>query len=299
MRVTGIGGGHGLATTLAAARRYASEVRAVVAVADDGGSSGQLTRDLGIPPPGDIRNCLAALAGDEELAAVFQHRFDSGAMTGHTVGNLVIAALAEMRGDYGVAVAEAGRLLRAVGEVFPSTTRLVSLRAVVEGGVVRGQVAVAQSPETIRKVYLEPEDPPAPEGAIEAIMTADQIVMGPGSLYTSLIATLLVPGIAAAVRRTRATRVFVCNSRMQKGETTGLDAVAHVDALQAHLGPTRIDYIVVQHPEVAEDAVHVDRARLEDMGLEVVQADLSGGNGHDPERLAGALRDLRPGKMDK
>ncbi|HYO61617.1 MAG TPA: 2-phospho-L-lactate transferase CofD family protein, partial [Actinomycetota bacterium] len=143
MRVTGIGGGHGLAATLTAARHYASEIAAVVTVAVDGGSSGKLTRELGIPPPGDIRNCLVALAGDDDRARLYQHRFQSGALTGHTVGNLVIAALTEMKGDFAEAVAAAGRMLGCEGRVHPATSEMVTLMAQVRDGVVRGQVAVA------------------------------------------------------------------------------------------------------------------------------------------------------------
>ncbi|MDQ3985666.1 MAG: 2-phospho-L-lactate transferase CofD family protein, partial [Actinomycetota bacterium] len=154
MRVTGIGGGHGLAATLRAARTYADEIEAVVTVADDGGSSGRLSRELGIPPPGDIRNCLVALSDDSELAQLCQHRFGSGPLTGHTLGNLLIAALTETTGDFAAAVERTGALLKARGRVHPSTTELVSMRAQVQGGVVKGQVAVAQSQGLIQAVYL-------------------------------------------------------------------------------------------------------------------------------------------------
>lgn len=292
MRVTGIGGGHGLAATLRAARLYASHVSAVVTVADDGGSSGRLTRELGIPPPGDIRRCLAALADDDDAARLFEHRFHSGALTGHTAGNLVIAALAEMTGDFALAVKEAGRHLRAQGEVFPATTALVDLRAKVDGGEVWGQVAVAQTRAPIREVYLTPDDPPACDGAVAAIEDADQILLGPGSLFTSLIATLIVPGIASAVARSSGRKIFLCNVRMQKGETEGLDATAHLDALVGYLAPGTVDVIVVQAP-LTPDGVIVDRDALESRGVEVIEADLVGADGaHDPARVAEVLRGL-------
>ncbi|HVF53232.1 MAG TPA: uridine diphosphate-N-acetylglucosamine-binding protein YvcK [Actinomycetota bacterium] len=291
MKVTGIGGGHGLAATLRAARRYAEEVCAVVTVADDGGSSGRLTTELGIPPPGDIRNCLVALARDEATAALFQHRFQSGALTGHTVGNLIIAALTEMTGDFTEAVREAGRRLDTTGDVFPATTALVDMRARVKGGVVKGQVAVAQTTAPIQAVYLEPPDPPGNPLAVEAIRSADQVILGPGSLFTSLIATLLVPSIRTAVQETSAKRVFVCNVRQQKGETEGLDAAAHVDALMAHAGAYCLDAVVVQAPVATEDAVPVDMKALLSVGIEVVEADVMTPDGaHDPERLADVLR---------
>lgn len=293
MKVVGIGGGHGLATTLEAARLYADDITAVVTVADDGGSSGRLTRELGILPPGDIRNCLVALSDDVELARLFQHRFSSGALTGHTVGNLVIAALTEQTGDFAAAVEAAGRLLSARGHVFPATTEHVDLRARVDGGVVKGQVAVAQSRAPIQAVYLKPPDPLAYAPAVDAIADADQVVLGPGSLFTSLIATLLVPDVARALRETHARRVFVCNSRMQKGETEGLPASAHVEAVLAHAGPYSLDAVVVQSPVVAADGVVVDDDALAFSKIEVVRADVARADGgHEPRRLADVLAGL-------
>ena len=293
MKVVGIGGGHGLAATLRAARIYADEITGVVTVADDGGSSGRLTRELGVPPPGDIRNCLVALAANEELGRLFQHRFDSGALTGHTVGNLIIAALTEMTGDFAEAVRRAGELLGATGTVFPSTTELVTLFARVDGGEVKGQVAVARSKAPIQAVYLEPPEPAAHPSAEAAIRGADQVVLGPGSLFTSLIATVLVPGLRRALQETSAHRVFVCNTRMQKGETEGLGATSHVQALLAHAGPFCVDTVLVQSPEIAHDGVIVDRAALKFLGVEVIEAEVADADGvHDPAALASALRGL-------
>jgi uncharacterized cofD-like protein len=294
VRVTGIGGGHGLTASLKAALTYADDVAAVVTVADDGGSSGRLTRELGIPPPGDIRNCLVALAQDEHLAGIYQHRFRSGALTGHTAGNLVIAALTEMTGDFAEAVHQAGRLLEARGRVHPATTALVDLRAWVKGEVVRGQVAVAQARAPIQAVYLKPPDPEAHPDAVRAICDADQVVLGPGSLFTSLIATLLVPGIRKALDETDGTRIFVCNTRMQKGETEGLSAAAHVEALLAHTGPFSVDAVVVQSPVFPTDGVAIDPDSLGFSGIPVVEADVAAPDGsHNPARLAEVLRGLR------
>ena len=293
MRVVGIGGGHGLAVTLAAARTFADDVAAVVTVADDGGSSGRLTRELGIPPPGDIRNCLVALAREKELAELYQHRFKSGALTGHTAGNLLIAALTEMRGDFAAAVAEAGRLLQCDGRVYPATTDLVELGAQVDGGRLRGQVAVMHTRERIQAVFLTPRNPEAHPSAVEAIVDADLVVLGPGSLFTSLIATLLVPGIREAVGQTGARRVFVCNTRMQKGETDGLGAAAHVEALMAHAGPFAADAVLVQTPVVEPDGVAVDPDALAFSGIDVVTADVADKSGaHDSARLADLLESL-------
>lgn len=293
MKVTGIGGGHGLAATLRAARLFADEVSAVVTVADDGGSSGRITRELGIPPPGDLRNCLVALAGNAELAELYQHRFESGALTGHTLGNLLIAALTEMTGDFGEAVRRAGTLLLSEGRVLPATTELVDMRALVGGGVVRGQVAVAQTSAPIQAVYLEPPDPAAYPPAVEAIRGADLIVLGPGSLFTSLIATLLVPGIRDALRTIKAPRVLVANARIQKGETSGLDLSAHVEAVLAHVGHDCLDAVVVQSPVLATDGVPFERGAVEALGLTVIEADVAVESGnHDPRRLAGVLSTL-------
>ena len=293
LNVVGIGGGHGLTATLKAARIYASNVSAIVTVADDGGSSGRLTRELGIPPPGDIRNCLVALSGNHELSRLYQHRFESGALTGHTVGNLVIAALTEIEGNFGSAVTRAGRLLDCRGRVYPATTELLELYAEVYGGRVKGQVAVAQTEAPIKAVFIEPPDPPAYEPAVEALGQADQVVLGPGSLFTSLIATLLVPGIRRALVASSAHRVLVCNTRMQKGETEGLDAAAHIGALLAHVGPDCVDSVVVQVPELDNDGVEVDDDALAFYGVEVIREDLSTPEGtHDPERLAGVLEKL-------
>ena len=293
MRVTGIGGGHGLAATLRSARHIAEEVQAVVTVADDGGSSGRLTRTLGIPPPGDIRNCLVALSEDSDLADVYQHRFSAGPLEGHSFGNLLIAAFAEVTGDFAEAVRRAGSLLGARGVVHPATTELITMEARVQGGVVRGQVAVAQARERIQAVCIEPSDPSANPAAVAAIQEADLVVLGPGSLFTSLIATLLVPGIKRALLDTSARRVFVCNNRMQRGETIGLDATAHVEALLAHTGPDAVDAVVVQDPLFSVDPVPVDAAALRSLGIDVLAADVTDDNGaHDPERLAKALADL-------
>jgi uncharacterized cofD-like protein len=292
VKVTGIGGGHGLSTTLRAARRYATEVNAVVSVADDGGSSGRLTRELGIPPPGDIRNCLVALS-DSATTGLWQHRFGNGALSGHTVGNLVIAALTEMKGDFAAAVGDAGLLFGASGRVYPATNELVTLRAEVDGGVVRGQAAVAETQARIRAVHLEPSDPPALAGAVEAIVSADQIVLGPGSLFTSLVAALLVPGIRDALAGAKGRRVYVCNARMQSGETQGLDATEHAEALLAHAGRDSIDTIIVQSPRHDDDGVAVDRRALERLGLEVVEADVATPRGgHDADRLGSVLSSL-------
>ena len=293
MRVVGIGGGHGLAVSLRAARLYADDIAAVVTVADDGGSSGRLVRELGIPPPGDVRNCLIALARNVAMAALYHHRFERGELTGHPLGNLLIAALTEMTGDFESAIQEAGRLLDCVGRVYPATSELVDLRAIVNGDVVRGQVAVAETEGPIQAVYLKPDNPPACEGAVDAICSADQVILGPGSLFTSLIATLLVPGIRQALTETKGKRILVANNRIQKGETSGLDGTAHVESVLAHIGADTLDAIVLQSPVLEPDGVPFDVGALERLGLEVQERDVSTeAAAHDPAALAETFRAL-------
>ncbi|MDQ3662624.1 MAG: uridine diphosphate-N-acetylglucosamine-binding protein YvcK [Actinomycetota bacterium] len=293
LKVTGVGGGHGLAATLKAARLYASEVAAVVTVADDGGSSGRLTRELGIPAPGDIRNCLVALSEDSALARLYQHRFGDGTLSEHPLGNLVIAGLTEMTGDFAAAVQQAGELLGACGRVHPATTEVVALRARVNGEVVRGQVAVQSALAPIQAVYLKPPNPGADDGAVRAILEADQVVLGPGSLFTSLIATVIVPGIKEALSRTEACKIFVCNSCTQPGETTALSAGGHLEALLAHAGPYAADVVMVQCPVLEPAGVVLDREALGFSGVKVVEADIAAPDGgHDPVRMAEVLRAL-------
>ncbi|MBA3349917.1 MAG: YvcK family protein, partial [Actinobacteria bacterium] len=204
---------------------------------------------------------------------------------------LVIAALTELRGGFGEAVDAVGRFLAAEGRVYPATTTLVSLRARVQGGVLEGQVAVGETTEPIETVFLEPLDVPAYPPAVQAILKADQVVLGPGSLYTSLIATVLVPGISTALRQTRARRIFVCNTRMQPGETGGLDAVAHVRALLDH--GARIDAVIVQAPMLEGDGVALDPESWPWPEIEFIEADVAAGDyGHNPKRLSATLAAL-------
>lgn len=291
MKVVGIGGGHGLATTLRAARLYADEVAAVVTVADDGGSSGRLTVELQIPPPGDIRNCLVALSPESAMTSLFQHRFRQGTLEGHALGNLIIAALAERTGDFADAVLAAGEMLNVQGRVYPATTELVKLNAIVEGGVVSGQVAVARTKSPIRSVHLQPSNPLAHEAAVAALLGADQVVLGPGSLFTSVIAPLLVPGLQAALHETEASRIFVCNGKRQPGETEGLDVVGHVTALLTHIGEGAIDHVVMQSPALADGVDVPAEWPFEQIALETADVMFPEG-AHDPKRLAAVLQEL-------
>lgn len=283
-RVVALGGGHGLAATLQAVRRYAGTVTAVVSVADDGGSSGRLREAFHIPPPGDLRRCLVALGDPGSVwTQAYEHRFDAGELEGHALGNLIIAGLAATVGDFTAALEEAGRLVGAKGRVLPATTCPVVLKAEADGGEVEGQVAVA-SAARITRVSIVPPDAEPPAAAIDAILTADQVVLGPGSLYTSVLAVAAVPGIERALAETPAGTTYVCNLRTQEPETAGYDVAAHVVALRAH--------------GVDVDSVLFDPAQMDvgevPLGIEMVSRALARGDGagHDPVRLAEALSGL-------
>lgn len=282
-RVVAVGGGHGLAATLRAVRRFASSVTAVVSVADDGGSSGRLRRQLGIVPPGDLRRCLVALADDRSaLAQAFEHRFEGEGLDGHALGNLVIAGLVAATGDLQRALDESGRLLGARGRVVPATGEPVVLKATADGGEIEGQSAVTRT-EHIRRVSLVPADPPASPEALAALAHADLVVVGPGSLFTSILAALAVPALAQAVRRARGRRVYVANLRPQPGETAGFDVASHVEALAGH--GIEVDVVVA-------DTAAIALGRVEVPVMETALARTDGGPGHDPSRLAAALAGL-------
>lgn len=281
--VVAVGGGHGLAATLRAARRFAGSVTAIVSVADDGGSSGRLRRQFGIVPPGDLRRCLVALASERSvLAQAFEHRFAGEELDGHALGNLVIAGLVAATGDLQEALDEVGRLLGAEGRVVPATGEPVVLKASAEGGEIEGQSAVTRT-HHIRRVSLVPADAAATPEALSALARADLVAIGPGSLFTSVLAALAVPGLAEAVTRAPGRRVYVANLRPQPAETEGFDVAAHVAALDAH--GLEVDVVLA-------DTTEIDLGRTT---VPVVEAQLhrpDGGPGHDPVRLAEALAGL-------
>jgi uncharacterized cofD-like protein len=285
-RVVAVGGGHGTAVTLRAARHYASAVTAIVSVADDGGSSGRLREFLDVVALGDMRKCLVALAADQSvLAQAFEHRFAEAELAGHALGNLVLAALTDAAGDLVAGVDDAARLLGAAGRVLPATTERVVLKAEADHGEVSGQVAV-MSAGRIRRVSLVPSDASPPVEAVVALEAADQIVIGPGSLYTSVLAAVAVPGIAEAISRAEGQRVLVCNLRPQLPETEGYDVAAHVRALREH--GVEVDVVL------CDLSSGMEPGRAPEGGARVVDRPLAGANGlvHDPDRLADALRDL-------
>ncbi len=281
-RVVAIGGGHGLAATLRSVRTYTDRVTAIVSVADDGGSSGRLRELLHIIPPGDLRKCLIALSEPGSiLAAAFDQRFTEEELAGHSLGNLILAGLMDSTGDPVAALDEACRLLGATGRVLPTTTEPVVLKARTDCGLVTGQVAVNRT-DHIRAVSLVPADPPAPAAAVEALAAADQIVLGPGSLFTSVLAALAVPGIRDGINSSSAQRVYVCNLRPQDPETASFDVAMHVAALLAH--DVAVDHVVCDSSGIA----------VGEPAVPVVDVALARPNGlaHDPSRLAQTLVDL-------
>ena len=251
-RIVTIGGGHGLATLLRGLKAHTSNLTAVVTVADDGGSSGRLRESHGILPPGDIRNCLAALSNDEALLTqLFQYRFNSSPeLKGHSFGNLFITALVDITGSFETAVAESGRVLSVHGRVLPSTLHEVKLVASMElphsinEVRVEGESKIPAMAGRVHRVWLEPDDASAFPPVIKAILNADVIVVGPGSLYTSILPNLLVHDLLAAIQASRATKIYVCNIAMQAGETDSFTCHDHVRALENHIGKDLFDIIL-------------------------------------------------------
>lgn len=288
-RVLAIGGGHGLANTLRAARRYAGEVTAVVSVADDGGSSRRLRDQYNLPAPGDLRRCLSALADPAiPLSGALEHRFRGGELDGHALGNLLLAGLAESLGDLLAASDEIGRLVGAAGRVLPTSLEPLLLEADGELGTVEGQVAIAGRPD-LHTVRVSPADTATPHAVATAVEAADQIVIGPGSLFTSVLAACVVPSVRKALVAASALRVYVCNLAPQPGETAGYDPAAHLAALARHGIP--VDVMVVDEAQVPAPE---DLQAAVGSGVVVRRGPVAAASGraHDPERLSVILRDL-------
>jgi uncharacterized cofD-like protein len=294
--VVAVGGGHGLSASLRAIRRYAGEVTAVVSVADDGGSSGRLRRELPeLPAPGDVRKCLGALASEtSSIGAILEHRFASGDLAGHAFGNLMLVALSRQLGSFPAAVDAMAERVGAVGRVLPASTEAVALEALVpavageevarEDGmtVVSGQVAVHNS-RGIRRVQLRPAAPSSPAAVAAAIGAAEQVVIGPGSLFTSVLAAAIVPGVHGPLAAAAAPLVYVANLGPQPCETEGFTVADEVAALRTH--GIDVDVVVVDPRRVALDG-GMDLGGVE---VEVAEVSAEGTGAHDPERLGAVL----------
>lgn len=301
-----VGGGTGLSVLLRGLKQYTSNVTAIVTVADDGGSSGRIREELGIIPPGDLRNCLVALADTEPLMEkLFQHRFGGkGELKGHSFGNLFIAAMYEVLGDFEQAIKASSKVLAVRGQVLPSTLQAIRLYAeYVDGSVMQGESHIPVLGKPIKRVYIEPENAEPPAEAVEALLEADAIVLGPGSLYTSVLPNLLVKGIADAIRKSSALKIYVCNVMTQPGETDGYTAADHVRAILEHVGAGLVNYCIVNtqtvpqilYEKYAEQnafPVAADVELIEKMGVHVVRERLiSEANlvRHDSQKLSRAI----------
>jgi uncharacterized cofD-like protein len=303
-KVAVVGGGTGLAVLLTGLKQFTSNISAIVTVADDGGSSGRIREEFGMLPPGDIRNCLVALADAPALMRdLFQFRFDTNSqLSGHSFGNLFITVMTQLTGDFEKAVKETSKVLALRGQVIPSTLDKVVLSAKHKDGTVTvGENKIPKTQRSIEKVYLIPDRPQATPDAVKAIKEAQVIVLGPGSLYTSIIPNLLIGDITEAIISSEALKVYVCNAMTQPGETDGYSASEHVKAIFAHSSHKVIDYCVVNTAEVPKDIlaryakqgsylVVNDRKKIEDMGYRVIEDDFGIIEDtvirHDPAKLA-------------
>ena len=305
-RIVAIGGGHGLATLLRGLKLYTRNITAVVTVADDGGSSGRLRESFGILPPGDIRNCLAALSNDEQmLTQLFQYRFSSqGELEGHSFGNLLITALAEITGSFESAVAESGKVLSVSGRVLPSTLHDVKLVADMQlpnvpiQVRVQGESRIPKMAGKVRRIWLEPNNAPAYPPVIKAILNADMIVVGPGSLYTSLLPNLLVQDLLGAMHASRAVKVYICNIATQSGETDAYTCYDHVRSLEEHVGDSVFDVVLCNdnfEGQLSEDSrwVEVDEKSLADSRVRTADlTDVQFPWRHDSHKLAETLSEV-------
>lgn len=304
-KIVAIGGGTGLSTMLRGLKNYSANLTAIVTVADDGGSSGRLRRELGVLPPGDFRNCIVALADAEPLMArLFQYRFAQGSgLDGHSFGNLFIVAMTGITGNFEEAIREAGRVLAVRGQIIPSTLENVTLCAELEDEAhVRGESKISETTARIRRVYLQPDRPAAYPDAVRAILDADIVIIGPGSLYTSILPNLLVDGIAKALAATEALRVYVCNVATQPGETDEFRASDHIRALLSHVRDRPIDVMLANDnlsgsikPEWQVQHVVADIDEIRRLGIEVALFDVVDPHNalrHSPEKLTAAIAQL-------
>ncbi|CCI01761.1 MAG: YvcK family protein [Microcystis sp. M54BS1] len=308
-KIVAIGGGTGLSTLLRGLKQYSSNITAIVTVADDGGSSGRLRREMGILPPGDIRNCIAALADEEKLLTeLFQYRFHAGdGLSGHSFGNLFISAMTEITGDLEQAIDASAKVLAIRGKVLPATLTDVSLWAkLADGRIIEGESKITEAMGQIRQIGCHPADPVALPAALAAIKEADYIIIGPGSLYTSIIPNLLVPAIRQALAEVTVPRVYVCNIMTQPGETDNYSVADHLRAIEGVCEERVFDAVLAQRTAPSPQSlqlyaqehshpVFLDREEVGKMGYRIVLANVMAEDEvtakvrHDPQRLARVL----------
>ena len=284
IKVVTIGGGTGLSVLLRGLKKYPLEITAVVTVADDGGSSGKIRSDMNIPSPGDIRNVIAALSDVEPyLEKMFQYRFDSGEVKGHPVGNLMIAAMTDIHGDFSTAVKVMSRILNVRGTVLPTTNDIATLNAVLsDGEIIRGESSITKAGGVIDHVYITPSRVKPNEDVFKAMEEADYIIMGPGSLYTSIIPNLVISKVSEKIRESNAKKIYVCNVMTQHGETDNYTVSDHIVAINKHVEANIFDLVIANSREFddsilskyhkeKQEPVKIDHEKIEALGIKLIK----------------------------
>ena len=284
IKVVTIGGGTGLSVLLRGLKKYPLEITAIVTVADDGGSSGKIRSDMNIPSPGDIRNVIAALSDVEPyLEKMFQYRFDSGEVKGHPVGNLMIAAMTDIHGDFSTAVKVMSRILNVRGTVLPTTNDIATLNAVLsDGEIIRGESSITKAGGVIDHVYITPSRVKPNEDVLKAIEEADYIIMGPGSLYTSIIPNLVISKVSEKIRESNAKKIYVCNVMTQHGETDNYTVSDHIVAINKHVEENIFDLVIANSREFddsilskyhkeKQEPVKIDQEKIEELGIKLIK----------------------------
>ena len=284
IKVVTIGGGTGLSVLLRGLKKYPLEITAIVTVADDGGSSGKIRSDMNIPSPGDIRNVIAALSDVEPyLEKMFQYRFDSGEVKGHPVGNLMIAAMTDIHGDFSTAVKVMSRILNVRGTVLPTTNDIATLNAVLsDGEIIRGESSITKAGGVIDHVYITPSRVKPNEDVLKAIEEADYIIMGPGSLYTSIIPNLVISNVSEKIRESKAKKIYVCNVMTQHGETDNYSVCDHILAINKHVEENIFDLVIANSREFddsilskyhkeKQEPVKIDHEKIEALGIKLIK----------------------------
>lgn len=284
IKVVTIGGGTGLSVLLRGLKKYPLEITAVVTVADDGGSSGKIRSDMNIPSPGDIRNVIAALSDVEPyLEKMFQYRFDSGEVKGHPVGNLMIAAMTDIHGDFSTAVKVMSRILNVRGTVLPTTNDIATLNAALsDGEIIRGESSITKAGGVIDHVYITPSRVKPNEDVLKAIEEADYIIMGPGSLYTSIIPNLVISNVSEKIRESNAKKIYVCNVMTQHGETDNYSVCDHIVAINKHVEENIFDLVIANSREFddsilskyhkeKQEPVKIDHEKIEALGIKLIK----------------------------
>ena len=284
IKVVTIGGGTGLSVLLRGLKKYPLEITAIVTVADEGGSSGKIRSDMNIPSPGDIRNVIAALSDVEPyLEKMFQYRFDSGEVKGHPVGNLMIAAMTDIHGDFSTAVKVMSRILNVRGTVLPTTNDIATLNAVLsDGEIIRGESSITKAGGVIDHVYITPSRVKPNEDVLKAIEEADYIIMGPGSLYTSIIPNLVISNVSEKIRESKAKKIYVCNVMTQHGETDNYSVCDHIVAINKHVEENIFDLVIANSREFddsilskyhkeKQEPVKIDHEKIEALGIKLIK----------------------------